>query len=472
MTTIDKLAAFVACMAIASGAPLAAELQLPKDLPPYGADRPVPVPKIDKHTLSNGMTVWIVADREGVPKANFVLAVRGGSAHDPREMNGRSSILAGTLDEGTKSRSAIQIAQELQSLGATLGAGAGEEGTTVSASGLSANAGKILQLLADVARNPTFPDDEVNLAKMNSLQALKAARARPGYQAGVAFDAAIFGNHPYGTGELTEASIMAVTPQALRELHARRFRPDRALLVVTGRVDSAAILQLAKDAFGDWKADGTAEPEIPAAPTAATPARVFVSRDNSVQSSILVGRPAFAATDRILPKADVAETILGGSFGGRLFQNLREDKGYTYGANASFGAERNGGYFQASADVRSEVTGAAIGEFNKELQRMTDEPVSAAELVRAQRYLAGIYLYRNQLRGAVAGTLAGLWIDGRAPEELGLYTEQVKAVTVGDVQDVARRYFDPKDQSLIVVGDPSIADQLKPYGEFRTVTPR
>jgi zinc protease len=98
--------------------------------------------------------------------------------------------------------------------------------------------------------------------------------------------------------------------------------------------------------------------------------------------------------------------------------------------------------------------------------------VSAAELVRAQRYLAGIYLYRNQLRGAVAGTLAGLWIDGRAPEELGLYTEQVKAVTVGDVQDVARRYFDPKDQSLIVVGDPSIADQLKPYGEFRTVTPR
>jgi zinc protease len=121
MTTIDKLAAFVACMAIASGAPLAAELQLPKDLPPYGADRPVPVPKIDKHTLSNGMTVWIVADREGVPKANFVLAVRGGSAHDPREMNGRSSILAGTLDEGTKSRSAIQIAQELQSLGATPG---------------------------------------------------------------------------------------------------------------------------------------------------------------------------------------------------------------------------------------------------------------------------------------------------------------------------------------------------------------
>ena len=471
MKTLDKLVACAACLAFTAGASPAAELQLPGDLPPYGADKPVPVPQIDKHTLSNGMLLWIVADGEGVPKTNFVLAVRGGAAHDPRELNGLSSILAGTLDEGTKSRSAIQIAQELQSLGATLGAGAGEEATTVSASGLSANAGKLLQLLADVARRPTFPDDEVSLAKMNSLQALKAAKAQPGYQASIAFDAAVFGNHPYGTGEVTEASLMAVTPQVLRELHARRFRPDRALLVVTGRVDSAAILPLVKDSFGDWSAAGAAEAEVPAAPTGATPARVFVPRDNSVQSTIRVGRPAFAATDPVLPKADVAESILGGSFGGRLFQNLREDKGYTYGAYAGFGAERHGGYFQADADVRNEVTGAAIAEIDRELQRMIDEPVGAAELGRAQRYLAGIYLYRNQLRGAVAGTLAGLWIDGRAPEELGQYTERIKAVTVADVQDVARRYFNPKDQSLIVVGDPSVADQLKAYGEFRTVMP-
>ena len=114
------------------------------------------------------------------------------------------------------------------------------------------------------------------------------------------------------------------------------------------------------------------------------------------------------------------------------------------------------------------MTGAAIAEIDRELQRMIDEPVGAAELGRAQRYLAGIYLYRNQLRGAVAGTLAGLWIDGRAPEELGQYTERIKAVTVADVQDVARRYFDPKDQSIVVVGDPSVAEQLKSYGEFKT----
>lgn len=472
MKTLKTLAVFAACMSFGAGASAAAaELQLPKDLPPYGADKPVPVPKIDKHTLSNGMTVWIVADAEGAPKANFVLAVRGGSAHDPRAANGLSSILAGTIDEGTKSRSAIQIAQEQQSLGASLGAGAGEEGTTVSASGLGSNAGKILRLLGDIARNPTFPDAEVNLAKMNALQALKAAQAQPGYQAEVEFAKAVFGDHPYGTGEQTEASIMSVTPQSLRELHAKRFRPDRALLVVTGRVDAAEILRVAKETFGDWKAEGTPEAEIPAAPTAVPRKLVFVPRANSVQSSIRLGRPAFAAQDPQLYKADVAESILGGGFGGRLFQNLREDKGYTYGAYASFGADRNGGSFGAEADVRNEVTGAAITEFNRELQRMIDEPVGAAELERSKRYLAGVYLYRNQLRGAVASSLAGLWIDGRPPEDLGQYTERVKAVTAADVQGVARRYFSPQEQSLVVVGDPAVAEQLKAFGEFKTVAP-
>jgi predicted Zn-dependent peptidase len=471
MITVKTLAVLAACVLLCVGAPVAAaELQLPKDLPPYAADKPVPVPKIDQHTLANGMTVWIIADAEGAPKANFVFAVRGGSAHEPRAMNGLSSILASTIEEGTKSRSAIQIAQELQALGASLGAGAGEEGTTVSASGLSANAGRILALLADVARHPTFPDAEVDLAKMNALHGLKAARAQPDYQAGVEFDKAVFGDHPYGTGELTEASIMAVTPQVLRELHAKRFRPDRALLVVTGRIDAGAILRVTQEAFGDWKAAGSPEAEIPAAPTVTPRKLVFVPRANSVQSAIRLGRPAFPARDPLIYKADVAESILGGGVGGRLFQNLREDKGYTYGAYASFGAERNGGSFGAEADVRNDVTGAAITEFNKELQRLIDEPVGAAELERSRRYLAGVYLFRNQLRGAVASSLAGLWIDGRAPEDLGQYTERVKAVTAADVQDVARRYFNPQDQSLVVVGDPSVAEQLKAFGEFRSVT--
>jgi predicted Zn-dependent peptidase len=470
MQHITILAACAALLLLTAAVPApAADVKLPQGLPPYGADRPVPVPKIDKHTLANGMTVWIVADSEGMPKANFVLAVRGGAALDPRNLNGLSSIMAGTMNEGTKSRSSIQIAQELQALGANLGAGAGQDGTTVSASGLSANAGSILQLLADVARHPTFPDAEVNLAKANSLQALKAAKARPGYQAGVAFDSAVFGTHPYGTGQATEASIMAVTPQALRELHAKRFRPDRALLVATGRIDGAEVLRLTKQYFGDWKAEGEPEGEIAAAPTTAEPARVFVPRANSVQSAIRIGRPAFAATDPAIYKADVTDAILGGGFGSRLFTNLREEKGYTYGASANFGTYRSGGAFLADAEVRNEVTGAALAEFNKELQRMIDEPVGAEELGRNQRYLAGVYLFRNQLRGAVANTLAGLWLDGRAPEDLGEYTSRIKAVTAADVQDVARRYFDPGSQSIVVVGDPSITEQLKPYGEFKTV---
>ena len=451
----------------AGAAVSARELALPKDLPPYGADKPVPVPQIDKHTLANGMTLWIVADKEGVPKVNYVLAVRGGTAADPRELNGLSGILARTLDEGTRSRSSIQIAQELQGLGANLGGSAGSDGTTVSASGLSSNARPLMELLADVVRNPTFPDHEIDLAKANALQELKAAQATPGYGAAVAFGRAVFGDHPYGTGESTEASIAAASPKLLRDLHANRFRPDRALLVVSGRVDAAEIVRLAQASFGDWKAAGEPEAATPPAPREATPARVFVPRAGSVQSSIRMGRPSFAAADPVLPKADVAEVILGGSFGGRLFQNLREEKGYTYGAYAGFSALRMGGAFQAEADVRNEVTGAALGEFNKELQRMVDEPVGTSELTRSQRYLAGVYLFRNQMRGSVARTLASLWIDGRPPEELGEYVGKIKDVTSADVQAVARRYFDPARQSIIVEGDPSVAAQLEPYGKFR-----
>jgi len=442
-------------------------LPLPKDLPPYGADKPIPVPRIDKHTLANGMTVWIVVDAEGVPKVNYVLAVRGGKASDPRTQNGLSDIMAGALEEGTRTRSARQIAQELQALGAGLGAAAGREGTTVTAGGPTSNAAGILALLADVVRNPIFPEAEIELAKTNAQQGLLAAKADPGYQAGVAFDRAVYGDHVYGTGEPTAETIASITPQMARELHARRFRPERALLVVSGRADAGQTLKLVKKYFGDWpRGSGPVEADVPAAAREVTPARVFIAREGSVQSAIRVGRPAFNAADPIQAKADVAETILGGGFGSRLFDNLREQKGYTYGAYAGFGALRNGGSLVAAADVRNEVTGPAIGEINREFQRMVDEPVSADELARSQRYIAGVYLFRNQMRGSVAGSLANLWLEGRAPEELGEYVNKVRAVSVADVQDVARKYFRPQDQSIVVVGDPSVAEQLKPYGSF------
>ena len=163
----------------------------------------------------------------------------------------------------------------------------------------------------------------------------------------------------------------------------------------------------------------------------------------------------------------LAGTVLGGGFSSRLMQNLREDKGYTYGARGGFGAQRVGGRVSASADVRNEVTGAALKEFMAEFRRMGEEPVPARELEDTKRYVAGGYLINNQMQGAVASTLASNWLAGLPAEFLGQYVPKIRAVDAAQVQAMGAKYFDPKAMSIVVVGDPAaVAEQLKPYGSF------
>ncbi len=452
----------------ASGAPpaTAPPTELPAGLPDYEADRPLPELGLVERRLDNGLTVWIVPRQGGLPKVNYVLAVRGGLASDPQPLPGMSNLLAGLLREGTATRSSVQIAEELQRLGASLSASAGNDGLFVSASGLSSSAQPLAALFADVVRNPAFPENEVQLAKANALQGLKAMQAQPAYQANRAMGRVLFGDHPYGNTLPTEAGIQGTDIAGLQAAHASRFHPERALLVIAGPLDAEAALALADTHFGDWRGQGEAVAEVAAPQAAKAPQFVLVPRENSVQSAVRIGRPAFAADDdRAIPAA-LANTILGGGFDSRLMRNLREDKGYTYGAGSSFGLRAKGGAFQAQADVRNEVTGAAIGEFFKEFEQMRTVTVDADELQRAKRFTAGTYLFQNQLQGAVASALASNWVLGRPADYLSRYVDKANAVTAAQVQAVAREFFDPKQQSIVVVGDAAVVEQLKPYGAF------
>ena len=231
----------------------AAESPLPTAMPKYGVDKPLPIPAIAKKALDNGLVVWVLPRRGGNPKVDLVLAVRGGKAADPVDRPGMSDLLAGLLEEGTATRSSVRIAEELQGLGATLGANAGVDGITLAAGGLASGAEPLTLLLADVARNANFPAAEIVLAKGNALQALKAAEAEPDYQAGRALDAVVYGDHPYARTRPTEASISATDRAGLVAAHRARFRPDRALLVISGPVDAQRGFALAQKAFGDWK---------------------------------------------------------------------------------------------------------------------------------------------------------------------------------------------------------------------------
>ncbi len=463
LTLIALAAVLLAGNAFAADAPA----PLPKDLPPYAADKPLPVPQIEKKTLANGLEVWVLP-REGLPRVDYVLAVRNaGYASDAKDAPGFADTLAYMLNEGTAKHDSKQIAELAQGMGGSIGGNAVTDGMFVTANALASHAAPMMELLAEVARESSFPEQEVALAKANQLQELKAAEAEPGFKAERALAAAIYGDHPYARTQPTEAAIAAITPQALRSAYAQRFRPDRALLVIAGRIGADEAMRLAESAFGDWQASGEPLPDTPAARSQAEPSFVRIQRDGSVQSAVRVGSPAIAATDADYIPAQLAGTILGGGFSSRLMQNLREDKGYTYGAYGGLGALRQGGRFSVQADVRNEVTGAALKEFVGELQRIGSEPVPAQELEDNKRYVAGGYLLTNQLQGAVASTLARNWLLGLPAEFLGEYVPKIRAVTAEQVQAMGRKYFDPKRQSIVVVGDGKAIDaQLQPYGKF------
>ena len=311
-----------------------AAAKLPADLPPYGQDKPIPVPQIAKQTLANGLQVWVVP-RNGLPRVDFVLAVRGaGLAADDSAHPGFASLLAGLLTEGTTKRDSRAIAEAAQGMGGSVGAGAGSDGITLSANALTSNAGPMLDLLAEVAREPSFPGNEVQLAKANALQSLKVSEATPSFRAERAIAQSIYGEHPYGHVQPTADSINATSEALLKAEHDKRFRPDRSLLVITGRIDQAQAMKLAQAAFGDWKVEGAAMPDIAQARPSAKPVHLLLERPGSVQSTLRLGRPGIAATSSDYVPLRLASTILGGGFSSRINQNLREDKGYTYGASA------------------------------------------------------------------------------------------------------------------------------------------
>lgn len=443
---------------------------LPKELPAYGKEKALPALNITRHTLANGLKVWVLP-RNSLPRVDAVLAVRGaGSAGDDALSPGFSDLLAGLLNEGSSKRDARAIAEAAQALGGSVGASSGSDGITVTGYSLASKAEPMLQLLAEVARLPAFPDSEVTLAKANALQALKASSATPRFRAEGALGKAIYGDHPYGNTQPTAAAIEATTPAALRAAHAQRFRPDHALLIITGRVQPQQALKMAQAAFGDWQAQGTALPDTPAAPTSAAPARLLLERPGSVQATLRVGRPGVPASDPDYVPLRVASGVMGEGFSSRINVNLREEKGYTYGASARARNLRNGGSIVGGADVRNEVTGASLKEFDAEYRRIGSELVPEDEMLMTKRYLAGSFLVGAQMQGRLANTIAQQWLIGLPPEFLSDYVPQLMKVSAEQVRDVGRKYFAPETQSIVVVGDKAaISEQLKAWGEFKTV---
>ena len=443
------------------------QAELPKNLPAYGADEAIPALDIAKRQLPNGLEVWVLP-RNGIPRVDLTLAIKdAGYSADAVGANGFAAILAGLLAEGTASHDSKGIAELAQSLGGGVGASASNDGISVGAYALASNADSIAALLAEVARSPSFPDGEVALAKANALQGLKVSEAQPNTRAVRALLTAVHGDHPYARTMPTEVSIDSVTVAALKSEYARRFRPDRGLLVITGKITPEQGFALANKHFGSWKNTGSAVSTLAAAPSKLPVTKAILQRDGSVQSAIMMGYPSISATSADYVPLQLASTVLGGGFSSRVNQNLREDKGYTYGASAGLGAFAHGGRVQAGAQVRNAVTGDSIKEFFGEFNRLATEPVPATELIDTKRYVAGGYLITNQMQSAVARSLANNWLAGQTSDAFANYVPNIRKVSAEQIQSMARKYWDPSKMSIIVVGDSKeVEQQLNRFGSF------
>lgn len=435
--------------------------QPPPPLPP----RPIKLPTTSETTLSNGLLVVVVQDQR-LPLVSYRLAMRSGDAHDPAELPGLADMLTGLLTEGTQSRTSREIADEVARLGATLQAGANSDYTTVAASSLTTFSDEILELLADVALRPVFPENEVELTKQNTKESLKQQRAQPSFLATEMVAKVMFGAHPYSVTAPTPEAIDATTREKLSEFHRSKFIPNNAVLLVAGDVEHDALLQRIESLFGGWQPGEVPGDDFPAPPKRTSRGAYVIDRPGSAQANIVIANSGITRTSPDYFPLLVMHTVLGANASSRLFMNLREEKGYTYGAYSSLDARRTAGTFRATAEVRTPVTGDSLKEFFYELGRIRSEPVSEKELADAKSYLTGVFPIRLETQEGLIDQLLQIKMFGLPDNYLDTYRGHIQSVTREQIQTVANKYVRPDEAAIVIVGDAAqLTEQIKPYAE-------
>lgn len=427
----------------------------------------VKLPRVAEATLKNGVHVLILEDHR-FPTVFVEFRVEGaGALFEPVEMRGLASATAQMLLEGTTSRTSRQIAEEVDRRGATLGAvsGFGSTGAVFSASGLSDNFPAWFSLAVDVLLNPSFPADELDKLKQRLRVRLRQQRAAPNFLLGERFNRAVFGNHPAAVVSPTPTSIESLTPEALLKWHRERYAPQNTILAVAGDVRATELLPKLENWLKVWPKNHF-KAVLPTKPVPLRSRRVYiVDRPNSVQTTVALGNIAIERRSADFIPMVVMNRLLGGGPASRLFLNLREEKGYTYGAYSDFSADQYPGPWRAGGNMRTEVTEKALVEFFYEIRRIRDEKISEAELEESKRAIAASFALSLEQPNQVLGFTITRRLYGLPANYWDRYPARVMAVTADDVQRVARKYLNPDAMQIVAVGDANrIQPMLERYG--------
>jgi zinc protease len=396
----------------------------------------------------------LLNERPGLPVVSANLIVRTGSGMNPPDKPGLASFTAAMLDEGTSTRSALQIADEVAQLGASLTTASSADSTQIASGSLKRNFPSVLDLMADVVRRPNFPAEEIERQRASRMGSLAQQRENPGSVASAAMFAALYGpGHPYGYTELgTESSNKAMMREDLEKFWSQNFVPNNAALVVSGQIAAAELRPLIDKAFGDWQRGNPASP-APAMPATTSAKVVFVDKPGAPQTEL---RIASIGAPRATPDYEalrVMNEALGGLFSSRINLNLREEHGYTYGAGSQFVFRRSAGPFLVSSGVRTDVTGPAVSEIFKEIRRMRETPMTADELAMAKDSLVRSLPSEFQTSSDVTASTANIYIFDLGLDYFSKYPSRLSAVTAEQAKAVAEKYLVPEKMIVVAVGD-------------------
>jgi zinc protease len=446
--------------------------QAPRESPPPPAAPPrFSLPELRELTLDNGLAVTLVPVG-AMPKATVQLSVRVGTGDEGQDQAGLARFVADMLVEGTKTRSAGEIAAQAARWGGAIETAVTADETVVGGTVLSEFAPELVRLVADVALNPAFPEKELERVRQDRIREVTIARTVPQTLAQERFLAVTYPDHPYGRLLPSVEALQGYRVEQIRGFHEASFGAKRAHLYVAGRFDAARTEAAIREAFASWQG-GTPHTGKPATP-ASRRAVHLVERPGAVQTSLYVGLPVLEPRSPDYLKLVVANTLLGGYFSSRMTANLREAKGYTYSPRSVVSVRGSApGYWAQVADVTTAVTGASLTEIFKEIDRLRGEPPSAPEVQAVQSYLAGQFVLQVSTRAGLIDRLRFVDLHGLPDRWLEDYVQNIRAVTPADVQGMARTWLDAAKMTVVVVGDRGqIEDQVKTVGQVLLSPPR
>ena len=444
------------CILVLAGAPAFGQTRnWPSERPPHAlAAHDVKFPQYTFRTLSNGLQVIAVSHHEQ-PAVSMRLIVRAGAAQDPDNRPGVASLAATLLDQGTTTRSAEQIANAIDSIGGALGTGASADFSSVNCVVMKDSLSVGLDLIADLAQHPAFALEEIERQRQQMLSGLKVSYDDPDYLANMVFDRLVYGFHPYGRPQTgTPATLTAINRDDLLAFHKKWFGANNAILAIVGDVSADEAFAGAERAFGGWARAGTEAPRPPDPPPP-TRRLVIIDRPGAVQTEIRVGNIGIPRKHTDYMALDLAVKVLGGEGANRLHRVLRTERGLTYGASADMNGLKQTGDIVAETNTRSQTTGETLRLMVDEFWRLIRDRVNERELEGAQEYLTGSFPLTIETPSQIALQVLNAVFYGLNLNDLQTYRERVNAVTVDDVQRVARAYLHPDRLSIVLVGDAS-----------------